>query len=361
MATIFFTGFPGFLGSELLPRVLARRPADVALCLVQPRFAPLARARADQLVAQRPELAGRIRLVEGDLTQPGLGLPDAAAAAADVAEVYHLAAVYDLTVKREVGLAVNVEGTRQVLDFARRCGRLERLQYVSTCYVSGRHDGLFLESDLEKGQAFNNFYEETKYLAEVQVRAAMAAGLPTTVYRPAITVGDSRTGATRKFDGPYYILQWLLRQASVAVMPVVGDLTCEVNVVPSDFVIGAIDALAGRPASVGQTYQLADPRPLQVGAKLDHMAKATGRTVVRVPLTVGLAKLALDRVPGVSRLMRIPSAAIDYFVQPTRYDVRHASADLEGTGVACPPFPSYLPRLVEFWKAHPEITAGAMA
>jgi hypothetical protein len=94
---------------------------------------------------------------------------------------------------------------------------------------------------------------------------------------------------------------------------------------------------------------------------LDHMAKATGRTVLRVSLTVGLAKLALDRVPGVHRLMRIPSAAIDYFVLPTRYDVRHASADLEGTGVACPPFPSYLPRLVEFWKAHPEVTASAMA
>jgi thioester reductase-like protein len=360
MATIFFTGFPGFLGSELLPRVLARRPADAALCLVQPRFAPLAKARAEQLMAERPALAGRIRLVEGDLTRPGLGLPDQAAAAAEVAEIYHLAAVYDLMVRREVGLAVNVEGTRQVLAFARRCGRLERLQYVSTCYVSGRHAGLFLESDLEKGQEFNNFYEETKYLAEVEVRAAMAAGLPATVYRPAITVGDSRTGATQKYDGPYFILQWLLRQPSIAVMPVVGDLTCEVNLVPSDFVVGAIDALSARPASLGQTYQLADPRPLQVRALLDHMAAATGRTVVRVPLTVGLAKFSLDRVPGVYQLMRIPSAAIDYFVQPTRYDVRRASADLEGTGISCPAFPTYLPKLVDYWKAHQDVSSSAM-
>jgi thioester reductase-like protein len=264
-------------------------------------------------------------------------------------------------VPREVGLAVNVEGTRQVLGFARRCGRLERLHYVSTCYVSGRYDGLFLESDLEKGQAFNNFYEETKYLAEVEVRAAMAAGLPATIYRPAITVGDSRTGATQKFDGPYFVLQWLLRQPRLAVMPVVGDLTCEVNVVPSDFVVGAIDALAGRPVSLGKTYQLADPRPLQVRAMLQHMAEVTGRTVIQVPLTVGLAKFALDRVPGVYRLMRIPSASIDYFVQPTRYDVRHASEDLVGSGVACPPFAEYLPRIVQYWKDHPEVTAHAMA
>jgi thioester reductase-like protein len=359
MATIFFTGFPGFLGSELLPRVLARRPRDTALCLVQPRFAGQARARAEALVAGRPELQGRIRLVEGDLTRPGLGLDDPAAATAEVVEVFHLAAVYDLMVRRDVGMAVNVEGTRQVLDLCRRCARLERLHYVSTCYVSGRHDGLFLESDLERGQAFNNFYEETKHLAEVEVRAAMSAGLPATVYRPAITVGDSRTGATQKYDGPYFVLQWLLRQPALAVMPVVGDLSCEVNVVPSDFVIGAIDALSGLAVSLGQTYHLADPRPLQVKAMLHHMARATGRTVLQVPLPVGLAKLALDRVPGVFRLMRIPSASIDYFVHPTRYDVRRASSDLLGTGVACPPFAEYLPRLVEYWKAHPEVTSQA--
>jgi len=360
MSTIFFTGFPGFLGSELLPRVLARRPSDTALCLVQPRFAALARDRAAALLARQPALQGRLRLVEGDLTRPGLGLADPAGAAAEVVEVFHLAAVYDLMVRREVGLAVNVEGTRQVLDFSRRCGRLERLQYVSTCYVSGRHDGLFLESDLQKGQAFNNFYEETKYLAEVEVRAAMTAGLPATVYRPAITVGDSRTGATQKFDGPYFVLQWLLRQPRLAIMPVVGDLSCEVNLVPSDFVVGAIDALSGLPGALGKTYQLADPRPLQVQALLHHMARATGRTILQVPLTLGLAKFALDRIPGVFRLMRIPSASIDYFVQPTRYDVRQASVDLAGTGVACPAFPEYLPRLVEYWRAHPEISSAAM-
>ncbi len=360
MATIFFTGFPGFLGSELLPRVLARRPGDTALCLVQPRFAPLARARASALEAARPDLRGRIRLLEGDLTRPGLGLDAPSEAAAEVVEIFHLAAVYDLMVRREVGLAVNVEGTRQVLDFARRCGRLERLQYVSTCYVSGRHPGTFLEADLEKGQAFNNFYEETKYLAEVEVRAAMAAGLPATVYRPAITVGDSRTGATQKYDGPYFVLQWLLRQPAWAVMPVVGDLRCQVNVVPSDFVVGAIDALSGLAAARGRTYQLADPRPLDVRDMLAAMAAATGRRVLQVPLPQGLAKFALDRIPGVYPLLRIPSASIDYFVQPTRYDVRQASADLAGTGVACPPFAEYLPRLVAYWRAHREVGAQAM-
>jgi thioester reductase-like protein len=79
---------------------------------------------------------------------------------------------------------------------------LRRLHYVSTCYVSGRWAGIFRETDLVKGQRFNNFYEETKYLAEVAVAAARDNGLPTTIYRPSVVGGDSTTGATQKYDGP---------------------------------------------------------------------------------------------------------------------------------------------------------------
>ncbi len=360
MATIFFTGFPGFLGAELLPRVLARRPGDTAACLVQRKFTDLASARVARSTASDPTLQGRIRLLEGDLTAPDLGLADPVGAGADVAEIFHLAAVYDLMVRREVGMAVNVEGTRRVLDFAGRCPGLRRVHYVSTCYVSGRHPGVFLEADLEKGQSFNNFYEETKHLAEVEVRARMAAGLPATVYRPAITVGDSRTGATQKADGPYYVIQWILRQPPIAVMPTVGDLSCQVNVVPSDFVIGAIDALSALPASLGRTYQLADPRPLDVRRLLEAIGAVTDRRILKLPLPVAVAKGALDHVPGVQALMRIPSAAIDYFVHPTRYDTRNAQADLAGAGVACPALPDYLPALVAYLRAHPELSTAAM-
>jgi thioester reductase-like protein len=360
MATVFFTGFPGFLGVELLPRVLARRGDATATCLVQPKFAELARRRADELAAARPETAGRIVLVEGDITRPDLGLASAERTAADVVEIFHLAAVYDLAVARDLAMRVNVEGTRNVLAFAGRCKALERFQYVSTCYVSGRHEGTFFEGDLDKGQRFNNHYEETKYLAEVDVRARMREGLPATVYRPAITVGDAATGATLKFDGPYFVIQWLLRQPRLAVLPTVGDLQAEVNVVPRDFVVSAISHLSGLAGSRGKTYQLADPSPLRAGELIDEVSHASGRTVVKIPLPVGVAKALIDHVPGVYALMRIPSVAIDYFVHPTHYDVRNALADLAGSGISCPPLPSYLDRLVAFARAHPDIGAAAM-
>jgi thioester reductase-like protein len=367
MTSIFFTGFPGFLGSELLPRVLRRAPDAEAVCLVQPKFADVARARADEIEAADEGLSGRIRLVEGDIAAPGLGLHGGldggmGKGGQGVSEIFHLAAIYDLSVPRELAMRVNVDGTRNVLRFAAGCDALERFQYVSTCYVSGRYAGAFAESDLVKGQEFNNFYEETKFLAEVQVREWMEKGLPATVYRPSIVVGDSRTGATGKYDGPYYVIRWLLKQPGVAVMPVVGDpRRTRLNVVPSDFVISAIDHLSGAPASKGVVYQLADPDPLTIAEMLDRIVRAVDKPVLRVPTLRPVAKGALGHVPFLERIMGIPPAAIDYFVHPTFYLTDNTRRDLAGTGIEVPPFGSYVDRLVEFVRRHPEIRSKAMA
>ena len=354
MPAIFFTGFPGFLGTELLPRILSRTD-DYALCLVQPKFRALADERARQLAAARPELGGRIRLIEGDLTAALDHIP-----AQDIRELWHLAAVYDLSVSREVGMRVNVTGTQRVLDLAERAPRLERLHYISTCYVSGRYEGRFTEDDLEKGQVFNNYYEETKQLAEIEVRRRMNV-IPSTIYRPSVVVGDSATGATQKFDGPYFVIQWLMRQPRIALLPVVGRPSrYHFNCVPSDFVTGAIEYLSARPASVGKTYALADPRPLTVDETIEVIAEATGRRVVRIPLTKGIAKGALRYVPGLYRLLRIPPAAVDYFMHPTEYDTSNATTDLAESGIVAPGLREYAPRLVEFVRKHPEIGSGAM-
>lgn len=363
MPTIFFTGFPGFLGSELLPRVLERSPPEVrAVCLVQSKFRPVARARLQELERSAPALAGRIALVEGDIAAPDLGLAQPAELKSSITQVFHLAAVYDLAVRREVGLRINVEGTRQVLDFAQSCPALERFQYVSTCYVSGRFAGAFTEDDLEMGQAFNNHYEETKYLAELDVQRRRKQGLPATIYRPSIVAGDSVSGATQKYDGPYFIMQLLLRQGRIALMPMVGrpEMT-RVNVVPRDFVVRALVHLSGLPISRGKVYHLCDPAPLTVGQMVEVLGRATEKRLVKVPLPAELAKAALARVPGIEKLLRIPPEALDYFTHPTFYTCSNALADLAGSGIGCPAFPEYAPRLVGFMREHPEIGAAGMA
>jgi nucleoside-diphosphate-sugar epimerase len=340
MPDILFTGFPGFLGSELLPRVLGRDPATTVTCLVQPKFATLARERA-------LPFGDRVRILEGDITQP-------IQAPTDVSEIYHLAAIYDLAVRRDVGMRINVDGTHNMLDFAESCRSLRRFHYVSTCYVSGRYDGVFREADLDVGQSFNNYYEETKFLAEAEVRTR---SLPATIYRPSVVVGNSKTGETQKFDGPYFVIQWIMRQPGVAILPVVGSPSkYRFNVVPSDFVIDGIDRLSARGAP--KCYQLADPRPLTVDETIEVLVRAMHRRVIRVPLPLAVAKFSIEHVPGVYRLMRIPSPAIDYFVHPTSYDTTNVQADL---GTKPPAFAEYADALVRFFETHREIRSSAMA
>lgn len=364
MATILFTGFPGFLGSELLPLVLARDERAEAVCLVQERFRPLAEERVAALVASRPALAGRVRLVAGDITELDLGLGDAYdGLAAVVTEVYHLAAVYDLSVSRDLATRVNVEGTRHVCTFAAACPHLERLHYVSTCYVSGRYVGIYREDDLVKeGQTFNNHYEETKHLAEAIVRRRMASGLPATIYRPAVVAGDSATGETQKLDGIYYIIRWVLRQPGpFAVVPALGDPEAvRFNVIPRDVVVRAIAELSARPGTVGQCYAIADPEPMTIAEILDRVGEASGRTLVRVWLPVAVAKAALAYVPGAAPLLGIPADAADYFVHPTHYDTRHAEEALAGTGVLAWDREAWLRALVAFTADHMGMASDAM-
>ena len=157
------------------------------------------------------------------------------------------------------------------------------------------------------------------------------------------------------------IIRWLLRQPRLAVLPSVGDPEAvRVNLVPRDFVIQAITHLSGLEESAGVTYQLSDPDPLTVAALIDAVARETGRKVIPLPLPRFAAKAALDYVPGVYRLMQIPSAAIDYFVHPTHYTSVNTVRDLASTGIAVPRVESYLGRLVDYVRSHPDVSSAAM-
>lgn len=362
MSTVVLTGFPGFLASTFLPNLLSRLDGDTSVtCLVQARYRPLAEQRRTEIVAANPAWKDRIRLVEGDITQPGLALPPAEKSLpGETRDVYHFAALYDLALPRPLGMKINVDGTVNVLDFIKACANFRRLHYISTCYVSGRHPGNFTENDLVCGQRFNNYYEETKYLAEVEVQERMKRGLPATIYRPAIVVGDSKTGATQKFDGPYGALRWVLRAKKTATMVTVGDPNkIHVNLVPRDFVVAAISRLSALEVSGTRVYQLCDPRPSTVAGLYDIFSEATGRKIVKFRLPAGLAKAAF-KLPGARGMTGIIPESIDYFTHPAEYTCENTLRDLAGSGIACPPFREYAPALVRFMQEHPEIGSAAM-
>lgn len=358
MSAVLMTGFPGFLGSALLPRILAKREGVTAVCVVQAAHLDEARAKLAEIQAAHPHTVDRVQLVEGDIATGGLGLSESVPVD-DVTEVWHLAAVYDLSVPEDTAKRVNVAGTEHVLQFCRECSNFRRLQYVSTCYVSGRYDGEFTEEMLEEGQEFQNHYEETKYEAERLVRAAMAEGLPATIYRPGIVVGDSHTGETQKYDGPYFVAAYMKRLPVVAFLPDV-DETVMASLVPRDYVIAAMDELSVMDTSEGKTYQLTDPDPPTAREVAEIFGKHLGKRLVWLPIPVSVVRGLLDTVPGMELLTGLPAETLDYFAFPTTYSTAHAVADLEGTGVSCPRFRDYADTLLDYMEAHPEFDSQAM-
>jgi thioester reductase-like protein len=354
--TILFTGFPGFIGARLLPRILELKPLSRVFCLVQEKFSEAARASVEALESAHPQARGRLHLLRGDITQPGLGMEaePARELRRGLVQAYHLAAAYDLAVSAEVGRRINVEGTRHVLEFLQEAPRFSRLHYVSTAYVCGKARGVFKETDLDVGQGFKNHYEETKFQAEVEV---VKSRVPRTIYRPGVVVGDSRTGETGKFDGPYFVLRAMDRLPSRGLFFRLGSGQGMVNIVPVDFVVEALARLSAVEASHGQTYHLTHPAPHTAGELVEIFARALGKRFAYLPVPLALARV-LFRPRAVQRYFGMPVEALEYFGEGVRHDAAQATRDLAPLGVRCPSLPDYVDRLVAFYREQRDRVRG---
>ncbi|HLR07493.1 MAG TPA: SDR family oxidoreductase, partial [Pyrinomonadaceae bacterium] len=183
--TVFITGFPGFIASRLIKRLAVEGVQFILL--VQPALLQRAREEVEQIASETGAARHSFQIVEGDITRDGLGMTSAELETArrETTTLFHLAAIYDLAVERELAMRVNVGGTRNVNHFAKSSEQLRRYHYVSTCYVAGKRKGLILETELRHDAGFRNHYEETKYAAELEVEA-LKSELPVTIHRPAI-------------------------------------------------------------------------------------------------------------------------------------------------------------------------------
>ena len=351
--TIFLTGFPGFIAGRLVER-LARQDARFLL-LVQSAFVARAREEVARIAHETGAPIENFRILEGDITQPDLGLARASMeiARAETTLLFHLAAVYDLGVRRDVALRVNVEGTRNVNQFALTLSGLRRYHYVSTCYVAGLRRGEILETELEHNAGFRNFYEETKYLAEQSVER-LKGKIPTTILRPSVVVGDSETGETQKYDGIYSLVLYLRKAPRLLRFINVGNDRVKLNLVPVDFVVEAIAALSKDKGAIGKTVALADPNPLTTAELFDAIAEnLTGkRSVIKPPGKLIEKSLMLPFSP---RLSGLPFPAVPYFFVPQTYDTRAADELLAKHNIHCPNFKSYIENLLKFVEKNPKL------
>ena len=346
---VFFTGFPGFIGTRLVKRLLADDPELRVAALVESRMADRAREAAGRI-----DGGDRIDVLEGDISDRQLGITDEQRERlrAEVTVAYHLAAIYDLAVPAEIAQKVNVDGTGNVLDLLADCERLERHNYVSTAYVAGDRTGHVYEHELIVGQGWKNHYESTKFQAEVWVRHSMDQ-IPTTIYRPAIVVGDSKTGETQKFDGPYYILRTISRAMRMnSPIPQFGRAEAPFNVVPVDFVVDALVAGAQDGAAVGETLHLVDPDPVTAAELARTLSREYAGKEPGYRLPPKAVELSLHS-KGVRKLFSgAPPQSVVYLNHPVRFDTRRASDLLARSGLRCPRFEEYVGPMTSFFKQH---------
>ena len=350
--TIFLTGFPGFIAGRLVAQLAT---AEVRLLLlVQPAFRARAQADLARICAETDASPEQFQILEGDITQTDLGLSAAALeqARAETTSIFHLAAIYDLAVARDLGMRVNVAGTQHVNEFARTIPNLRRYNYISTCYVAGQRTGLIREDELQHDAGFRNYYEETKYLAELEVEK-LKTELPITIHRPAVVCGDSQMGETAKYDGVYYLINYLRKSPRLLALANIGNRDVRLNVVPVDFVIKAIQTLARDERAVSATVQIADPQPLTTYELFETIAHAlAGRgSLLQVPPPLVRASLALSVS---EKLTGLPRIAVPYFFINQTYDTTRAEELLAPHGIRCPPFPTYVHALINYVAAHPQ-------
>lgn len=351
--TIFVTGFPGFIAERLVAR-LAKEENQFFL-LVQPQFVEQAVEAVEELSKATGTPLENFAVIEGDITRPDLGMDpdDAATVRYETTDVFHLAAIYDLAVERELATRVNLEGTRNVNEFVKGLKLLKRYNYVSTCYVAGKRTGVIREDELEHDKGFRNYYEETKYLAEMDVEK-LKSELPVTIFRPSVVVGDSATGETAKYDGIYYLIHYLRKAPYLLRAINVGNKTVKLNLVPVDFVVDAIAELSLDEGSKGKTIAVADPEPLTTSELFDAIAiEMTGRRSEFSP-PPRIVEWFLSK-PFSPPITGLPIHGVPYFFIEQTYDTSVAAGLLAKHDLKCPCFRDYVGNLLKFVDENPDV------
>jgi thioester reductase-like protein len=355
---ILLTGATGFLGMELLARLLERTEKTV-FALIRGADDEEADARlmdSARAVVREPErFRERLVAVRGDVTLPDLGLSDERRAflAERIDEIVHSAASVSFTLPLDRAREINVEGTRRMLELASLCderGGLRRFSHISTAYVAGSHRGEFGEDDYDVGQNFRNTYEQSKWEAEGLVRE-QCGSLPVTIFRPSIVVGEEETGWTPAFNVIYAPLHAYSKGAYLALP---ARRSSPADVVPASYVADAVLALSQRDDAEGQTYNLAaGPRSHSVGDLIDMAADAFGRKrALALPprLYRRLVHPLLVRKSSGKRRRMLERSEVyfPYFSLRVSYDTARAESDLAEAGIEVPRLSDYFDRLVTF-------------
>ena len=300
MKQVFLTGATGAIGSALAPLYLNDPDTHLKLLLRAKRGRALADRLADLgkfwgLADDDPRWS-RIEPIEGDAALPRFGIESAVydRLCRSTTHIVHCAGAVKMTLPLEEARAhavVPAEATLELADRNRDAGVLEKVEIVSTVGVGGRTPGLIPERPMPEVTSFHNTYEAAKSEAE-RVVFARWNDLPITVHRPSMVVGDSRDGRIIHFQVFYHLCEFLSGQRTSGFMPSLVGAT--LDVIPVDYVAGAIHWSSGTP---------------QLAGKVMHLCSGP-KDAVKLPDLVGLIReRMLAAGEGLPRIRYLPLSA----------------------------------------------------
>ncbi len=313
--TVFLTGATGFLGSNLAYE-LFRHGYKLKLLIREKEVAAEVRLEKSlryliEEPAEYQNFCKHVEVIPGDLTFDNLGVEPSILTRlqSEVDIIFHNAALTNFSEPYEKLEKQNVSATRNVLDFKVRL-KNSAFHYVSTAYVCGQAKGVFFENDLDKGQTFNNPYEETKLKAEQLIREYEGKySFTSTIYRPSIVVGDSVSGKTSNFLGVYSFIKAIYflvdmftkdlskgggraETANVSYrdnklhipLRIPANPKKTLNIVPVDYLIAVILTALTRQDPSGGVFHIINPSPPSI-EELNHALRSifniSGPTIVR--------------------------------------------------------------------------------
>jgi thioester reductase-like protein len=331
MSHLFVTGATGFLGRTALP-ILARR---------FDRVTALTRSSS---AGEGASISPNVRFVRGDLLKPGI-LESITDLERDqpITAILHMAAYYDLQGDASSAYLSNVVGTQNLLDFASSLVELQWLHAISTIAVAGDFRGRFTERTFNVGQAFPNPYAATKFRAEDLVVHSRLP-VPRRIYRLGILVGDSRTGAIPKVDGPYYFLRLLekgrayrklLSRTGLVPLPLPYRPEAKLYLLPVDVAADLLSAMVSEPVQPEEkvrAYHLVG-KPVSTQSFIDSALREAGLRMQPVPLPRRFFPEPLLKALG------IPPETVHYMLSGTEFDCSQLEADYPA--LRMPPFDEY--------------------
>lgn len=255
---ILITGITGNVGLEILRWFATHRPDARISCVIRASSSHELVLRWHRLISlaqlstpRSHHFLARAEPIPGDITKPCLGLTECAyRLSKTVTHIIHAAANVEFLAPLSVSREINLNGTQNVLDFAARCARLDRMAHLSSVFIAGKRTGLIFEEELEHAAGFVSTYEQTKYEAELLVRQRMLQ-LPIAVYRMALLPGRAADGYVHESGGFHQALRFMY-EGILSKLP--GSSNSVIDLLPTDHAVDVFLRLFFDNFARGQTY-----------------------------------------------------------------------------------------------------------